>query len=169
MALSSRLTYILPLSFRLIPAISYSLCRAAHTLPSPSQPPPLPKKVPFTLSAHGLTWQDPYHWMRNTNDPDFINYLNQENSYAQAFMADTHSLQRTLFSEMKNRMPPKISTPPERWGPWFVHFLPTSFHAFSYFTSLKKKNLECSIIFLFFFCKWEVLATLHNIILIAVT
>ncbi|KAJ0094632.1 hypothetical protein Patl1_16632 [Pistacia atlantica] len=121
MVLSSRLTSILPFSFRLIPAISSSLCRAAHTLPSPSQPPPLPKKVPFTLSAHGLTWQDPYHWMRNTNDPDFINYLNQENSYAQAFMAETHNLQRNLFSEMKNRMPAKISTPPERWGPWLYY------------------------------------------------
>ncbi|XP_044491388.1 protease 2 isoform X2 [Mangifera indica] len=119
MALSSRLTSILPLSFHLIPAISCS--RAVHTFPSTSQPPPLAKKVPFTLSAPGLTWQDPYYWMRNTNDPDFIDYLNQENSYAQAFMADTENLRRTLFSQMKNRMPARISTPPERWGPWLYY------------------------------------------------
>lgn len=134
MALSSRLTSILPLSFHLIPAISCS--RAVHTFPSTSQPPPIAKKVPFTLSAHGLTWQDPYYWMRNTNDPDFIDYLNQENSYAQAFMADTENLRRTLFSQMKNRMPARISTPPERWGPWFVRFIPTPFHAFSWFPCL---------------------------------
>ncbi|KDO70267.1 hypothetical protein CISIN_1g040506mg, partial [Citrus sinensis] len=93
----------------------------AHTLASSSPPPPVPKKIPYEASAHGLTWQDPYHWMKNTNDPDFINHLNHENSYAQASMSDTQTLQRTLFSEMKNRMPSKISTPPERWGPWLYY------------------------------------------------
>ncbi|KAH9772229.1 prolyl oligopeptidase family protein [Citrus sinensis] len=106
----------------LLPAISSALYRAgAHTLASSSPPPPVPKKIPYEASAHGLTWQDPYHWMKNTNDPDFINHLNHENSYAQASMSDTQTLQRTLFSEMKNRMPSKISTPPERWGPWLYY------------------------------------------------
>lgn len=59
--------------------------------------------------------------MSNTNDPDFVNYLHQENSYANDFMADTQTLQRTLFSEMKSRIPPKISTPPARWGPWLYY------------------------------------------------
>ncbi|KAL5828577.1 hypothetical protein ACOSQ3_018045 [Xanthoceras sorbifolium] len=122
MALPSLFTSILlRLSFKLIPAISSSsLCRL-HTFTSPQQPPPVPKKVPFTVSAHGITWQDPYHWMNNTDHPDFINYLHQENSYAHAFMADTRNLQRTLFSEMKSRMPTKTSTPPELWGPWLYY------------------------------------------------
>ncbi|KAK3222775.1 hypothetical protein Dsin_009800 [Dipteronia sinensis] len=111
----------LAFSFKLIPAISSSLCRLLHTFTSPQQPPQVPKKLPFTVSAHGFTWQDPYHWMKHTDDPDFINYLHRENSYAHAFMADTHNLQRTLFSEMKNRMPTNISTPPERWGPWLYY------------------------------------------------
>lgn len=81
------------------------------------------KKVPFTVSVHGVTWNDPYHWMRKTNDPDFINYLQQENLYAQSFMKDTEEMQKGLFSEMISRMPSKISTPPELWGPWFVYKL----------------------------------------------
>lgn len=113
----------LSLSFGLIPNISSSLfstlCRG-H--PSSQASPPVPKKVPFTVSVHGRTWQDPYRWMSNTNDPDLSDHLNQENSYADAFMADTHHLQQTLVSEMTSRMPTKISTPPERWGPWFAHF-----------------------------------------------
>ncbi|KAH9707826.1 prolyl oligopeptidase family protein [Citrus sinensis] len=124
MAQTSLLTLIIPRTCRLelLPAISSALNRAgAHTLASSSPPPPVPKKIPYEASAHGLTWQDPYHWMKNTNDPDFINYLNHENSYAQAFMSDTQTLQRTLFSEMKNRMPSNISTPPERWGPWLYY------------------------------------------------
>lgn len=63
--------------------------------------------------------------MRHTNDPDFLDYLNQENAYAQAFMADTHNLQRTLLSEMISRMPATIATPPEKWGPWFVQLSST--------------------------------------------
>lgn len=59
--------------------------------------------------------------MRNIDDPDFSNYLNQENSYAQSFMADTQTLQRTLVTEMKNRMPPEVSTPVERFGPWLYY------------------------------------------------
>lgn len=141
MAQTSLLTLIIPRTCRLelLPAISSALNRAgAHTLASSSPPPPVPKKIPYEASAHGLTWQDPYHWMKNTNDPDFINYLNHENSYAQAFMSDTQTLQRTLFSEMKNRMPSNISTPPERWGPWFVHFHTRPFCGFSYLTFFYK-------------------------------
>lgn len=130
MALASLLNpkcSIKQLSVFIIPRISSSLfsslCRGREhqSFSPPQQTPPIPKKVPFTVSAHGRTWQDPYHWMSNTNDPDLSHYLTQENSYAEAFMADTHHLQRTLFSEMKSRMPTSISTPPERWGPWLYY------------------------------------------------
>jgi hypothetical protein len=45
---------------------------AARSGPGPKVllPPPMPKKVPFTVSAHGRSWSDPYHWMRDTSDPD---------------------------------------------------------------------------------------------------
>ncbi|CAH9110661.1 unnamed protein product [Cuscuta epithymum] len=82
-----------------------------------AQTPPAAKRVPFTVSAHGKSWVDPYHWMRKTDDPDFISYLQQENAYAEAFMEDTQEMQRTLYTEMVSRIPSRISTPPERWGP----------------------------------------------------
>ncbi|KAI4357962.1 hypothetical protein L6164_001874 [Bauhinia variegata] len=117
-------TSLLPLalaSCRTIPASFFSSrCRALPFAP-PQQSPPVPKKVPFTVSVHGNTLQDPYHWMSNTEDPDFIEYLNQENSYAEAFMADANKLQSKLSSEMRSRIPAKISTPPERWGPWLYY------------------------------------------------
>ncbi|PRQ40557.1 putative oligopeptidase B [Rosa chinensis] len=114
------------LTFGLIPYISSSLfstlCRDHPSSPAPPlASPPVPKKVPFTVSAQGRTWQDPYRWMSNTDDPDLSDHLNQENSYADAFMADTRSLQRTLVSEMTSRVPTKISTPPELWGPWLYY------------------------------------------------
>ncbi|KAH7688997.1 Peptidase S9A prolyl oligopeptidase protein [Dioscorea alata] len=102
---------------------SFSSCKRRSSSPFLSSPlkPPLPKKIASTISVHGFPWDDPFHWMSNTSDPDLLRYLHQENSYAQAFMADTQELQRTLFAEMKNRMPPKISTPPERWGKWLYY------------------------------------------------
>ncbi|KAJ0986861.1 hypothetical protein J5N97_005217 [Dioscorea zingiberensis] len=111
---------------RLLPALfssSFSSCKRRSLspfLPSPFKP-PFPKKIPTTISVHGSSWDDPFHWMSNTADPDLLHYLDQENSYAEAFMADTQELQRTLFSEMKGRMPPKVSTPPERWGKWLYY------------------------------------------------
>lgn len=101
-----------------------SRCRLHPFTPPLQVPPPTPKKVPFTVSVHGNTWQDPYHWMSNTEDPNFLEYLNQENSYAEAFMADTNKLQSKLSSEMKRRIPTTVSTPPERWGPWLVNLMP---------------------------------------------
>ncbi|KAF9674210.1 hypothetical protein SADUNF_Sadunf10G0103900 [Salix dunnii] len=117
-------TSLLSLTSHLIPIIpSFPLSShcTTSTFPLPSQSPPVPKKLPFNISAHAKTWQDPYHWMRNAKDPDFVDYLNQENSYAQAFMADTQNLQRILLEEMKNRLPAQISTPPERWGHWLYY------------------------------------------------
>lgn len=106
---------------------SSSCKRPAFTFPE--QSPPLPKKVPFKVSAHGRTWDDPYHWMCDTKDPEFVRYLHEENSYTEAFMADTIDLQSRMVSEMKSRLPTKISTPPERWGPWyFISSLPHRYH-----------------------------------------
>ncbi|KAG2253684.1 hypothetical protein Bca52824_083820 [Brassica carinata] len=88
------------------------------SLSLPTEPPPVPKKIPFSVTTHGVTRQDPYRWMRNTNDAAFLDHLHRENSYAQAFMSDTETLRRNLISEMKTRIPAEIVTPPERWGQW---------------------------------------------------
>ncbi|CAD5316706.1 unnamed protein product [Arabidopsis thaliana] len=88
------------------------------SLSVPTEAPPVPKKIPFAISSHGITRQDPFHWMKNTDDTDFVDFLKRENSYSQAFMADTETLRHDLVSEMKTRIPEEIFTPPERWGQW---------------------------------------------------
>ncbi|XP_022632440.1 uncharacterized protein LOC106779835 isoform X1 [Vigna radiata var. radiata] len=98
-----------------------STCRRRSSSPPPPQAPPSPKKVPFTVSVHGKTWQDPYHWMSNVEDPNLLEHLNRENVYADGFMADSLKLRSALSSEMKARLPPTVSTPPERWGPWMYY------------------------------------------------
>ncbi|CAI9278697.1 unnamed protein product [Lactuca saligna] len=116
---------LLPFTYPISIINSYflsSLCHQTDPQPQPSsQPPPVAKKVPFKVSAHGASWEDSYHWMSNTNDPDFLKHLHHENAYSEAFMADTRNLQQNLFSEMISRLPGQISTPPERWGPWLYY------------------------------------------------
>ncbi|KAJ4874619.1 Prolyl oligopeptidase family protein [Raphanus sativus] len=93
--------------------------RRTASLSVPTEPPPVPKKIPLSVTSHGVfTRQDPYRWMRKTDDRDFLEHLRGENSYAQAFMSDTETLRRDLVSEMKTRIPEEILTPPERWGQW---------------------------------------------------
>ncbi|XP_022149039.1 uncharacterized protein LOC111017556 [Momordica charantia] len=111
---------LLPSSSSPSSSLFSSFCRD-RSFSLPSESPPAAKKVPFKYSVHGVTLQDPFHWMSNTDDPDLADYLRRENLYAEAFMADTQILQRRLFSEMTSRMPAKVSTPPEPWGPWFYY------------------------------------------------
>ncbi|KAK9096269.1 hypothetical protein Sjap_021766 [Stephania japonica] len=110
-----------PLNLRLFISSPFSSLCKGNLFSSSPHTPPSPKKTPFNASAHGKTWQDHYRWMSNTDDPDLLEYLNKENSYADAFMSDTANFQRKLFSEMKSRLPTSISTPPERWGPWLYY------------------------------------------------
>ncbi|GER43823.1 prolyl oligopeptidase family protein [Striga asiatica] len=97
-------------------------CKHFNFTPAGDRP-PAAKKASFTATAHGVMWQDPYRWMSDVKDPDFISYVKQENSYAEAFMRDTQELQKVLYSEMVSRIPSTIITPPERWGPWLYYQL----------------------------------------------
>ena len=66
--------------------------------------PPTADKRPVELKAHGLTRVDEYYWMRQRDDPEVLAYLNAENDYFEAMMADTGPLQETLFNEIKGRI-----------------------------------------------------------------
>lgn len=48
-------------------------------------------------------------------------YMEQEEKYAEAVMADTERLQSKLQSEMASRLAFDLSTPPLRWGPWLYY------------------------------------------------
>uniref|UniRef100_A0A8I6YGP8 Prolyl endopeptidase n=1 Tax=Hordeum vulgare subsp. vulgare TaxID=112509 RepID=A0A8I6YGP8_HORVV len=123
--------YPLPALLRLFS----TTCRRRSRLPPQPHPPntdtlpPLPaaKKVPFTVSAHGRSWSDPYHWMRDTSDPDLAALLAAENAYAEAFVgaAGGGGLRARLAAEMRARLPPSAVSPPQPWGPWsYYQYVP---------------------------------------------
>ncbi len=91
--------------------------------------PPLAEKRPSTKTNHGICRTDDYAWLRADNwrdvmrDPnqlqsDIRNYLNAENDYTTARMADTVPLQETLFEEMKGRIKEDDSSVPSPDGVW---------------------------------------------------
>lgn len=82
---------------------------------------PVPPKRPFAKEAHGVKWCDPYHWMSDPSDRALLEHLQNENKYADEVMADTLQLQRELMKEMARRLGRELSTPPERWGNWYVN------------------------------------------------
>ncbi|EPS64779.1 hypothetical protein M569_09999, partial [Genlisea aurea] len=100
-----------------------SFCGRRSRVPfgKPTMRLPVAKKVEFEATAHGASWQDPYHWMSDVRDPDFIRYIDEENSYTHAFMRETEKMQKILYSEMVSRLPAEVTTAPERWGPWLYY------------------------------------------------
>ncbi len=66
--------------------------------------PPVAEKHPQVLVVHGDERIDDYFWMRDSNDPNVIAYLEAENAYTDAMMQHTQGLQTTLYSEMLARI-----------------------------------------------------------------
>ncbi len=92
-------------------------------------PPPLAAEKSHVTSWHGLTLEDPFNWLRADNwqevmrdpsalDPEIRAYLEAENAYSDAALADTDQLQKTLFEEMKARLKPDDRTVPSPDGPF---------------------------------------------------
>jgi oligopeptidase B len=73
---------------------------------------------PIVLRAHGDERLDDWYWLRERDDPDVIAYLEAENAYTKAAMADTTALQDTLYAEIVARIQETDLSVPVRKGPW---------------------------------------------------
>lgn len=84
---------------------------------------------PITSTWHGDVRTDNYAWLRAENwqevmrDPsvlpaDIRAYLEAENAYAAAMLADTEALQEQLFQQMKGRIKEDDNSVPAPDGPW---------------------------------------------------
>jgi len=82
---------------------------------------PTAKRVPKTDTLHGDTRTDDYFWMRDKSDPDVRAYLEAENAYCDAALADTADLQETLYLEMKGRLQETDLSVPSRLGDFFYY------------------------------------------------
>ena len=87
------------------------------------QNPPTAKRKPHTNEAHGVRWDDDWHWLRDPNYPDVrdqevLDYLKAENAYFEAAMAPHKALTDELFEEMKGRIKEDDASVPLKDGDW---------------------------------------------------
>jgi oligopeptidase B len=93
------------------------------------QRPPEAARRPKVARHHGVELRDDYAWLRADNwqdvmrepsllDAEIRAYLEAENAYCEAELADTRLLQETLFTEMKARLKQDDSTVPTPDGPF---------------------------------------------------
>lgn len=83
------------------------------------QNPPQPEKKPVRLKKHGDVRIDNYYWMRDREDPKVRELLEAENAHAQHALKPVEPLKRTIFEEMKARVPGNDSSVPDRDGEYF--------------------------------------------------
>ena len=85
--------------------------------------PPVAEKRAHSFTHHGITVEDPYHWLKDqsypkVDDADVLDYLKAENKYFEAKMAAQKPLVEELFAEMKARIKVNDSSVPQKDGDW---------------------------------------------------
>jgi len=90
-------------------------------MPSDRPSPPSAQQRPYSYERHGVTIEDPWHWLRDpkypeVNDPEVLAYLKEENAYFDAWKAKHQALIDELFEEMKRRIKEDDSSVPIRDG-----------------------------------------------------
>ena len=83
--------------------------------------PPVAEQRPYSYERHGVTIEDPWHWLRDpkypqVEDPDVLAYLHAENDYFQGWAKQHQGLIDQLFEEMKGRIKEDDSSVPIRDG-----------------------------------------------------
>ena len=86
--------------------------------------PPAAEQRPFNYERHGVTIEDPWHWLRDpkypeVDDPDVLAYLHSENEYFEHWEKQHRELIDALFEEMKGRIKEDDSSVPIRDGEFF--------------------------------------------------
>lgn len=70
---------------------------------SPVLAPPVARRVPKALVAHGRQRVDDYDWLRNAEDPQVIAYLAAENAYTDHRLSALRPLADEILAELRSR------------------------------------------------------------------
>ncbi|WDT84793.1 S9 family peptidase [Alteromonas sp. 009811495] len=75
---------------------------------------PVAKKVPYEMTAHGVTRTDNYYWMRDDSRTDeaILGHLEKENDYVETVLAPLKETREKLYEELVARIEKDDSTVP---------------------------------------------------------
>lgn len=83
--------------------------------------PPIAKQIPKELVAHNDVRIDHYFWMNDRENPEVIQYLEEENAYCDNALKHTEQFQKDLFEEMKARIKEDDQSVPYKYnGYWYI-------------------------------------------------
>ena len=85
--------------------------------------PPRAARRPSSFTAHGVTIEDPYAWLKDpgypsVTDKEVLGYLEAENAYFEEVMAPHRPLIDRLYEEMKGRIKEDDQSVPQKDGDW---------------------------------------------------
>ena len=89
--------------------------------------PPVAGQKFHSFTHHGVTIEDPWHWLRDpdyptVDDEEVLAYLNAENAYFEAKMGPYKELTDTIFEEIKGRQQPDLASVPWKDGEWYYQW-----------------------------------------------
>ncbi len=88
--------------------------------------PPVAKKEPEMIQAHGQRIIDNYAWMKDTKNPlgneEVMQYLADENKYANNYFKPLKPLQRELFRELKSYVQDSYKSLPTKEGGYEYYY-----------------------------------------------
>lgn len=82
---------------------------------------PQAERRPITRTFHGDTFEDPFEWMRDKEDPATIKYLEDQNEYAKQRTAHLEQLRGDIFGEIKERTQETDLSVPLRAGDFWYY------------------------------------------------
>ena len=83
--------------------------------------PPVAPRRPHTITTHGDARVDPWHWLRDQDDPATMEYLHSENAHTDAFLAPLATLQENIYGEIRGRIKEDDNTVPEKEGDFYYY------------------------------------------------
>lgn len=83
--------------------------------------PPIARIIPHETRHHDDVHIDHYFWLRDRNDSNVLAYLEAENAYVEAALADTKALQEQLYAEMRGRIKETDLSVPEQRDDYFYY------------------------------------------------
>src|SRR5437588_12991294 len=82
---------------------------------------PVAPARPTTVVVHGDERVDPWHWLRDRDDPEVVAYLQAENGYTHAYMRRHAALEERLYAEIRDRTEVTDTSVPAKKGPWWYY------------------------------------------------
>jgi oligopeptidase B len=82
---------------------------------------PAAAKKPTELEMHGDVRVDEYYWLRERDNPEVIQYLEQENAYTDSILGEHADFEKRLIEEMKSRIAQVDQSAPVQHGDYFYY------------------------------------------------